>query len=99
MEGQPPCLPMFFGMYGHAGCSLLFGQTQGSAPTSTQRSPLLRAPCVVPSSWEEGLGVVERNTVLTYFIGLALFFSTTPDPSFRKEGTTGSVFSYIIQNL
>ena len=31
-----------------------------------------KPPPVVPSSWEEGLGVVEKNTVTTYFIGQAL---------------------------
>jgi len=48
---------------------------------------------VVPSSWEEGLGVVEKNNDITYYKlnirkGRTLFVSTTPDPSFQKEGTT-----------
>ena len=46
---------------------------------------------VVPSSWEEGCGVVEKNNDITYYnLGKSrtLFVSTTPDPSFQKEGTT-----------
>ena len=44
---------------------------------------------VVPSSWEEGLGVVEKNTVITYFYRSSIVCSaTTPHPSFPKEGTT-----------
>ena len=48
---------------------------------------------VVPSSWEEGLGVVEKNHDITYkelnnWNGRTLFVTTTPCPSFPKEGTT-----------
>ena len=32
-RGSPLCLPVNLGEYGHAGCSLLFGQTRGAAPT------------------------------------------------------------------
>ena len=45
---------------------------------------------VVPSSWEEGLGVVEKNTVITYFyifIGQALFVPLPPrTPPSRRRG-------------
>ncbi len=34
---------------------------------------------VVPSSWEEGLGVVEKNNDITYY---------KLNISFQKEGTT-----------
>ena len=44
---------------------------------------------VVPSSWEEGLGVVEKNTVITYFyifIGQALFVPLPPrTPTSRRR--------------
>ena len=45
---------------------------------------------VVPSSWEEGLGVVEKNNVRHIcLIGCDRVCSaTTPHPSFPKEGTT-----------
>ena len=45
---------------------------------------------VVPSSWEEGLGVVEKNIVITYFyifIGQALFVPLPPrTPPSRRRG-------------
>ena len=45
---------------------------------------------VVPSSWEEGLGGVEKNTVITYFyifIGQALFVPLPPrTPPSRRRG-------------
>ena len=42
---------------------------------------------VVPSSWEEGSGVVEKKTVITYFIGLALFVPLPPrTPPSRRRG-------------
>ena len=45
---------------------------------------------VVPSSWEEGSGVVEKNNVRHIcLIGCDRVCSaTTPHPSFPKEGTT-----------
>ena len=49
---------------------------------------------VVPSSWEEGLGMVEKNNDITYYksniykMVEPFFVSTTPDPSIQKEGTT-----------
>ena len=48
------------------------------------------AACVVPSSWEEGLGMVEKNNVRHIcLIGCDRVCSaTTPHPSFPKEGTT-----------
>ena len=55
---------------------------------------------VVPSSWEEGSGVVETNNVRHIFLigDDRLYISTTPSyghPSFHKEGTTlGAFFSY-----
>ena len=72
----------------------LFGQTvllpsfrrgwgRWSAPTAGCRP-------VVPSSGEEGLGVVaeQKRSQPIKQICRTLFFSTTPHPSFQKEGTT-----------
>ena len=49
-----------------------------------------RTPGVVPSSGEEGCGVVARQKRSQPIkqICRTLFFSTTPHPSFQKEGTT-----------
>ena len=48
---------------------------------------------VVPSSWEEGCGVVEKNNVRTYYTPnnynkSNLICRYHPYPSFQKEGTT-----------
>ena len=55
----------------------------GTVPTAGCRP-------VVPSSGEEGLGVVAEQirTQPIKQICRTLFFSTTPGPSFQKEGTT-----------
>ena len=47
-------------------------------------------PSVVPSSGEEGSGVVaeQKRAQPIKRICQTLFFSTTPHPSFQKEGTT-----------
>ena len=48
-----------------------------------------RSQFVVPSFWKEGLGVVEKNTVITYFYRSSIVCSaTTPHPSSPEEGTT-----------
>ena len=46
----------------------------------TYKTPLApaRSLPVVPSFWKEGLGVVEKNTVITYYIGLTLFVPLPP---------------------
>ena len=41
----------------------------------------------LPSSWEEGLGVEEKDTVITYFlIGRPLLIHPTPNPSPHRGG-------------
>ncbi len=45
---------------------------------------------VVPSSWEEGLGVVEKNNVrhICFICCDRVCSATTPHPSSPEEGTT-----------
>ena len=48
---------------------------------------LLGAINRLPSSWEEGLGVEEKDTVITYFlIGRTLLIHPTPTPSPYRGG-------------
>ena len=80
----------------------VFSKTQPPQRKKHKKTVLFTA--VVPSSWEEGCGVVERNTVLTYFIYLVkhCLLSLPPRPTDtpppRKRGPRCStIFSGFCQ--